>query len=102
MDALRRADSRIALEKTQVVSDVVDQIDGQLDDHIRELKEQSKVECDLLKRELERVYEEKVRIVKVVCMLVKVASLTVKRGLRVQEIFHHRKCLNINYHTTQA
>jgi lamin B len=60
LDALRRADSRIALEKTQVVSDVVDQIDGQLDDHIRELKEQSKVECDLLKRELERVYEEKI------------------------------------------
>ena len=80
MDALRRADSRIALEKTQVVSDVVDQIDGQLDDHIRELKEQSKVECDLLKRELERVYEEKVRIVKVVCMLVKVNKIIINNN----------------------
>ena len=61
LDALRRADTRVAFEKSQVVTDIADQIDGQLDDHIKELKEQSRVECELMKRELERTYQETVR-----------------------------------------
>ena len=44
-----------------MVTDIADQIDGQLDDHIKELKEQSRVECELMKRELERTYQETVR-----------------------------------------
>uniref|UniRef100_A0AAU8KYU2 Lamin B n=1 Tax=Halisarca dujardinii TaxID=2583056 RepID=A0AAU8KYU2_HALDU len=60
LDTLRDADSRVAMEKSQITTDMTDQVDGQQDDRIQELKDRSKLECDQLKQELEMVYGDQI------------------------------------------